>query len=188
VRDRVYLAWLVIFLAGLLSFSLPAFALEIEGLGVGKKEGYLVCYWKLQDIPFAELDEALRHGIPLEIHFQVRLLEIRALRRDREVLRYDTVREIFFDPVKKLYFVNFLGLPKLPEQAMSLEEAFEIAGNVDSLPLLPINRLTTDRTYRLKVRALLVQKVSPGLPSRVLRFIFRSGKIESKWVSIRFEL
>ena len=170
-----------------LSFS-SVWALEIKNLGVHKHQGYLFCHWRLDGVPFAELDEALRHGIPLEIRFQIHLIEIRPLRRDKEVLRYDTVREIYFDPVKKLYFVNFLGLPKLPEQAMSLEEAFEIAGQVENLPLLPVNRLTTDKTYRLKIKAVLVQKVTPGLPSRVLRFIFRNGKIESKWVSLRFEL
>lgn len=166
----------------------PALAFEIRNLGVGTEKGYLVCYWEVADLPYEDLEEALKHGIPLEIKFEIVLLQLRSFRRDKEILRYETSREIYFDPVKKLYFVNFIGLPRLPQQTSSLEEAFEIAGNVKALPLIPINLLQPKSTYRLKVQGILIQKVQPGLPSRLLRFIFQSGKIKSKWASIRFKL
>ncbi len=179
-----------VFLSVILVFVLAplAWALEIVDLNVGGEKGYLVASWRLAEVPYAQLDEALRHGVPLNVIFEIRILEIRTLRRDKEILRHRVQREIYYDSVKKLYFVQFVGLPELPRQATSLEEAMELAGNLKALPLLPLYRLRTDKSYRLMVRCLLVQTVTPGLPSRVLRFVFRSGKIESEWVSIRFKL
>ncbi len=175
-------------LIALVVFQRWAYALEITHLGVGTEGNYLVCYWELVDLPYKELEEALKHSIPLEIRFEIILLQIRSLKRDKQLLRYETSREIYFDPVKKLYFINFIGLPRLPQQVTSLEEALEIAGNVKALPLLPINRLAPKHSYRLKVRSTLVQKLHPGLPSRLLRFIFQQGEMKSKWASIKFHL
>ncbi len=165
-----------------------SWALEIVDLSVGGEKGYLVASWRLSGVPFAQLDEALRHGVPLKVGFELRILEIRTLRRDKEILRHQVIRDIYYDSVKKLYFVQFVGLPELPRQASSLEEAMEMAGNFKALPILPLYRLRPGKTYRLMVRCVLTQTITPGLPSRVLRFVFRSGKIESDWVSIRFKL
>ncbi|NPB09533.1 MAG: DUF4390 domain-containing protein [Thermodesulfobacteria bacterium] len=179
---------LLLFVVALFLFVPCAWALEIVDLSVGGEKGYLVASWRLTDVPFAQLDEALRHGVPLKVIFEIRILELRTLRRDKEILRHQIVREIYYDSVKKLYFVQFVGLPELPRQATSLEEAMEMAGNLRALPLLPLHRLRPGKTYRLMVRCILVQTITPGLPSRVLRFVFRSGKIESDWASIRFKL
>ncbi len=169
-------------------YGATCFALEIQGLNLGAEKGYLVCSWQLSEVPFQKLDEALHHGIPFELRFYLVLEKIRRLRSDKTILRHEVVREIYYDAVKNLYQVYFVGWPYPPRQVPSLEEAVALAGNVKSLPLTPVSLLERGKTYRLKVKAEIHQKVNPGLPSRVLRFLFRGGKIESDWVSVRFKL
>ncbi len=155
---------------------------------LGTQQGYLVCSWQLEDIPVQKLDEALHHGVPFEIRFYIELERIRRFRGDKTILRHEVVREVYYNAVKNLYQVYFVGLPYPPRNVPSLEEALALAGNVKSLPLLPLNTLQRGKSYRLKVRVVIYQKVSPGLASRVLRFLFRGGKIESDWARIRFKL
>ncbi len=163
-------------------------ALEIQKVDLGAEGGYLVCSWELGDVPYQKLDESLHHGLPFELRFHLILTQIRRFRGDKTILRHEVVREIYYDAVKNLYYVHFVGWPYPPRHVPSLEEAIALAGNVKALPLIPLNRLERGKTYRLKVKAQIIQKVNPGLPSRVLRFLFRGGKIDSGWVSIRFKL
>ena len=163
-------------------------ALEVQDLSLGTQKGYLVCSWHLTDVPYDKLDEALHHGIPFELRFYLALERIRRFRGDKTVLRHEVVREVYYDAVKNLYQVYFVGWPYPPRLVPSLEEAVSLAGDVKNLPLIPLSMLEKGKTYRLKVRAEIIQKASPGLPSRVLRFIFRGGKISSDWATLRFKL
>jgi len=171
---------------GLLAGS--ALALEIQDLTLGTHQGYLVCSWRLVDVPVEKLDEALHHGIPFELRFFIELKKIRRFRGDKTILRHEVVREVYYNAVKNLYQVYFVGLPYPPKNVPSLEEALALAGDVEALPLLPLSSLERGKSYRLRVKAIIYQKVSPGLTSRVLRFLFRGGKIESDWVCVRFKL
>jgi len=175
-----------LFLGGLL--ATPALALEIQDLTLGTHQGYLVCSWRLVDVPFAKLDEALHHGIPFELRFFIELEKIQRFRRDKKILRHEVVREVYYNAIKNLYQVYFVGLPYPPRNVTSLEEALALAGDIKALPLLPLTSLERGKSYRLKVKVIIYQKVSPGLTSRVLRFLFRGGKIESDWVYVRFKL
>ncbi|AEH45032.1 hypothetical protein Thein_1164 [Thermodesulfatator indicus DSM 15286] len=177
--------FVVVFLFLLKAQSGQAFS--IKNLTLGSENGYLVCSWNLTKLPVTKLDAALHHGIPVRLQFEIVLERPKRFWWDERLLYHIVLREIYYDAVKKVYLVQLVGSSSPPKAVSSLKEALHLAGDVKNIPVIPLNLLKPKQFYRLKIKAILFQKISPNLPSRILRFIFRGGKIESDWVTIRFK-
>ncbi len=163
-----------------------ALALSLENVSLSTEANYLVCSWELKDIPIEKLDETLHHGIPVRLQFEIIIEKIRRFWWDETLLHHLVLREIYYDAVKNVYNVQFVGISSAPRAFSSLEEALNVAACAQNLPLLPANLIEPGAFYRLKIKATIIQRISPNLPSRVLRIIFKGGKIESDWKIIRF--
>ncbi|OAG28075.1 DUF4390 domain-containing protein [Thermodesulfatator autotrophicus] len=178
---------LILTLVFLLFIASSGFALSIKNLTLGSEGGYLVCSWNLYELPKNKLDAALHHGVPVRLQFEIVLEKIKRFWWDERLLYHIVLREIYYDAVKNIYLVQLVGSSSPPKAVSSLEEALALAGNARNVPIMPLNLLTPQQFYRLKIKVTAFQKISPNLPSRVLRFLFKGGKIESDWVTIRFK-
>ncbi len=168
-------------------------ALEIYDLRVGAEQGYLVVSCQTGgDLPEERIDEALRHGVALRLQFKIILTRLRRLFRDKVILEQEVNRLVYYQAVKNVYLVQYEGAAIVPQRVPTIEEALKEAGKLENLPLIPLDKLKRQSTYRLKIKVIIQKEANPPLPFKIplkmLHFIFGGGKMESGWESIRFRL
>ncbi len=187
-----------IFLVLLLYVSLlssTTFALEIGTFSIKNENGYIVANCSLKDLPLSELEGVLKHAVALRVKFKLVLFRVRPLYKDQLILVQEVERLVFFNTVKNSYFVQYVGQNTLPKRASSIEKAFQLAGEITDLPILPVEHFEPQKEYILKIKAVIRRDTNQWLPIKmlhlpikILHFIFGGGKIESEWKSVRFRL
>ncbi len=185
----------LVFLLNLFILSSLTFALEIDTFSIKTQNGYIIMNCSLKDVPLSELEAVLKHAVALRVKFKIVLFQVRTLYKDQLILVQEVERLVFFNTVKNSYFVQYVGQNTLPQRANSIEKAFQLAGEIKNLPILPIEHLNPQKEYVLRVKAIIRRDTNQWLPIKmlhlpikILHFIFGGGKIESGWKSIRFKI
>jgi hypothetical protein len=184
--------FLVLLGVGFLLWAQTASAgIRLSHLQVGTEHGYLVASCTPEGgFPYRRIDEALKHGVTLRLQFQIVLVKVRKLFRDQVVLKEEVSRLLYYQTVKDVYLVQYVGSTVVPQPFSSVKEALKKAASLEALPIVPLARLNPQSGYRLKVRIVIKQEVGIPFPFKIpiklLQFLFGDGKIKSNWVSIDF--
>ncbi|OAQ20947.1 DUF4390 domain-containing protein [Thermosulfurimonas dismutans] len=164
-------------------------ALKIKDLSVAPYGDYLLLYAYLEELPWQDLREALRHGLGLSFTYQIEVYRIRRFLRDERVTVQELTRTVYYDPIKNVFFVQTVGALEAPFRAGSARQALAIASSLEGLPLLPLSRLSAQANYRLKVRAVVRKFTKTGWPKKIIKFLlFRGDTLETSWENLRFSL
>jgi len=178
---RFFLFFLVLFLA------VPVRAVRVRDFNVAPYQDYLLLYAYVEDLPVADLKEAVRHGLGLSFTYEVEIKRLRRFLRDQTLLSQEIVRTVYYDPVKNLYFVYTVGAAGAPYRATSFRQALALASSLEGVPLLPLNRFEPGRRYRVKIRVRIRKFTRVSFPQKLLRtLLFRGETLESPWRSLVF--
>ncbi|QJA06612.1 DUF4390 domain-containing protein [Thermosulfurimonas marina] len=165
----------------------PAEALRLRDFSVAPYQDYLLLYAYVEDLPEADLKEAMRHGLGLSFTYEVEIKRLRRFLRDETLLAQEIVRTVYYDPVKNLYFVHTVGASAAPYRAPSFRQALALASSLEGVPLLPLNRFEAGRRYRVSLRVRIRKFTRVSFPQRLLRvLLFRGETLESPWQSLVF--
>ena len=134
---------------------------------------------RLQLVLSSEALEALSSGVPLTIELQTELIRVRRFVWDDAEHQLVTRFELEYRPLSQRYLVRNLNSGDQDSFA-TLYSALNNLGRVQDLPVIDDALLESDKTYRIRLRALLNTEKLPA-PLRLLLFWRDQWQLESEW-------
>ena len=133
----------------------------------------------------SEARDALQSGVPLTIRLEVELLNNRRLWWDNEDAALRQLYQLEYHALSERYTVQNMNSS---DQASfsTLFAALSYLGRVNHLPILDAALLDPERSYDLRVRAVLDVEQFPG-PLRLLAFWRRDWSLGSDWYRWRLQ-
>ena len=133
----------------------------------------------------SEARDALQSGVPLTIRLEVELLNNRRLWWDNEDAALRQLYQVEYHALSERYTVQNVNSG---DQASfsTLFAALSYLGRVNHLPILDAALLDPERSYDLRVRAVLDVEQFPG-PLRLLAFWRRDWSLGSDWYRWRLQ-
>jgi Domain of unknown function (DUF4390) len=122
---------------------------------------------------------ALEAGLPLTIRLEIEILNRRPLWVDTEVASLTQLFRLEYHALTQLYIVRNLNRGDQRSWA-TLSGALDSLGRVEKLPVIDATLLEADRSYDIRIRALLDTEQLPG-PLRLLAFWRRDWSLGSEW-------
>jgi hypothetical protein len=133
----------------------------------------------------SEARDALQSGVPLTIRLEVELLNNRRLWWDNEDAALRQLYQLEYHALSERYTVQNLNSGDQASFA-TLFAALSYLGRVNHLPILDAALLDPERSYDLRVRAVLDVEQFPG-PLRLLAFWRRDWSLGSDWYRWRLQ-
>jgi uncharacterized protein DUF4390 len=127
----------------------------------------------------SEAREALLSGVPLRFRLDVEFLHPRRLWFDAEEASLRQLYQLEYHALSERYMVETAN-SGVQESFSSLFAALNFLGRVEHIPLIDAAVLEPDRTYDLRLRAVLDVEQFPG-PLRLLAFWRRDWSLASDW-------
>jgi hypothetical protein len=122
---------------------------------------------------------ALESGVPLAIRLEIELLNRRPMWMDTEAASLTQLYELEYHALTERYIVRNLNSGDQDSFA-TLFAALNFLGRIDRLPILDVPLVDPERTYDIRIRALLDTEQLPG-PLRLLAFWRRDWSLGSEW-------
>lgn len=159
---RTQLIFCLIFFGLLTGFRSPAAAqeAEIRDLVATNSESQVLLYFSVAHCFTDEIMAGIQNGIPATFTFYVDLYLVRKAWPDREIASHTFSHTITYDNLKEEYHV-FLSEKGLETVTPSLKQAQTLMAEVNGLEAAGLEKLTSGRSYRLKVKAKLAKKTMP---------------------------
>jgi hypothetical protein len=125
--------------------------------------------------------DALESGLPLRIRLEIEILNRRPMWMDTESARLTQLYELQYHALSERYIVRTLNIESGDQDSFaSLFAALEFLGRIDRLPIIDAALLDPERSYDIRIRALLDTEQLPG-PLRLLAFWRRDWSLGSEW-------
>jgi len=173
---------MVIILGVLLTISARGHALEPKItdliISAGKKD--LLVYFKVSNCFTKKMEEAILAGIPTTFTFAIELFKERSLWVDAKMVSGETKHTIKYDTVKKIFNVTFSGNGRGPLEFTDFDKAKQAMEEVKAAAISPLNQLSKDVRYYIKVKAKL-DKVSLPLHMEHVFFFVSLWDFETDW-------
>jgi hypothetical protein len=134
---------------------------------------------RLQLVLSSEALQALSSGVALTIELQIEVIRERRFYFDNVDAAIAIRYELEYRPLSQRYIVRNLNSGDQDSFA-TLYSALNSLGRIEDLPIIDDALLESDKTYRLRVRALLNTQQYPA-PLRLLFFWRDQWQLESNW-------
>ena len=134
---------------------------------------------RLQLVLSSEALAALESGVTLTIEMQMQVIRSRRLLVDSVDAELAVRYELEFRPLSQRYIVKNLNSGDQDSFA-TLYSALNSLGRVQGLPVIDDELLAADRSYRLRLRAMLNTQQYPA-PLRLLFFWRGQWQLQSEW-------
>ena len=134
---------------------------------------------RLQLVLSSEALEALSSGVALTIELQIEVVRERRFYFDNVDAAIAIRYELEYRPLSQRYIVRNLNSGDQDSFA-TLYSALNSLGRIEDLPIIDDALLEADKTYRLRLRALLNTQQYPA-PLRLLFFWRDQWQLESNW-------
>ena len=182
----------------LLRAVLAAFALLVAGNSVAQgepeREGYFevrsaathlvsgvqTLDARLQLVLSSEALAALNSGVPLTFELQLQVIRVRRFYVDSVDAELAIRYELEYRPLSQRYIVRNLNSGDQDSFA-TLYSALNNLGRVQGLPVIDNSLLESDKTYRVRLRAMLNTQQYPA-PLRLLFFWRDQWHLQSEWI------
>jgi len=122
---------------------------------------------------------ALESGLTLTIRLEIEILNRRTLWVDTEIAALTQLYALEYHALTERYIVRNLNSGDQASFA-TLFAALNFLGRIDKLPIIDAGLLEPERSYDIRVRALLDTEQLPG-PLRLLAFWRRDWSLGSEW-------
>ena len=134
---------------------------------------------RLQLVLSSEALRALSSGVALTIELQIQLIRERHLWFDATAAELAVRYELEYRPLSQRYIVRNLNSGDQDSFA-TLYSALNNLGRIENLPVIDDALLEPDRTYRIRLRAMLNTQQYPA-PLRLLFFWRDEWQLQSDW-------
>jgi len=140
---------------------------------------------RLQLVLSADALDALNSGVPLRIELNLEVIRVRRFILDEIEAELTLQYELEYRPLGQRYIVRNLNSGDQDSFA-TLYSALNNLGRIQGLPVIDEALLSSDSSYRVRLRALLSTRQYPG-PLRVLFFWRSEWQLKSEWYEWRLE-
>ena len=134
---------------------------------------------RLQLVLSSEALAALDSGVPLTIELQMQVIRVRRLYMDALDAELAVRFELEYRPLSQRYIVRNINSGNQDSFA-TLYSALNNLGRVSGLPVIDDALLEPDKSYRVRVRAMLQTQQYPA-PLRLLFFWRSQWQLQSEW-------
>jgi len=134
---------------------------------------------RLQLVLSSEALAALDSGVPLTIELQMQVIRVRRLYMDALEAELAVRFELEYRPLSQRYIVRNINSGDQDSFA-TLYSALNNLGRVSDLPVIDDALLEPDKSYRVRVRAMLQTQQYPA-PLRLLFFWRSQWQLQSEW-------
>jgi hypothetical protein len=176
-----YLALIILLLTG------TAFAEEprLENIIVTNTRDNLLLYLTAKNAFPEKIVEAIQSGVPTTFTFYINLYRVRGLWLDKKVTDIQLSHTLKYDNLKKEYIITRSWEGKHPQTVKSLIEAKRLMSEVDSLEIVPLEKLEKGLQYQIRAKAELDRMTLKFYLHYVL-FFLSFWDVETDWHTIDF--
>jgi hypothetical protein len=152
---------------------------EVRSASTQSVNGVLTLDARLQLVLSSEALAALESGVTLRIELQMQLIRSRRMLIDSVDAELIVRYELEYRPLSQRYILNNLNSGDQDSFA-TLYSALNSLGRLQGLPVIDDELLIADRSYRLRLRAMLNTQQYPA-PLRLLFFWRGQWQLQSEW-------
>ncbi|OGQ95770.1 MAG: hypothetical protein A2521_00990 [Deltaproteobacteria bacterium RIFOXYD12_FULL_57_12] len=152
-----FLALAVVFQPG----TLLARQATIADIIVTNSETELLLYFTVKNCFTDEITAGIQNGIPATFTFYVDLYQVRKGWPDKKLASHNFNHTLAYDNPKEEYRITLAEKKQENTVVSNLARAQSLMAEVNGFSAIPLSRLESDRTYRLKVKAKLAKKTLP---------------------------
>jgi Domain of unknown function (DUF4390) len=152
---------------------------EVRSASTQPVDGVHTLDARLQLVLSSEALAALESGVTLTIEMQMQVIRVKRFLVDTVEAELAVRHELEFRPLSQRYIVKNLNSGDQDSFA-TLYSALNSLGRVQGLPVIDDALLLPDRTYRLRLRAMLNTQQYPA-PLRLLFFWRGQWQLQSEW-------
>ena len=132
-----------------------------------------------------EMKQAILSGVPATFSFFVSLNRVRNFWLDAEFSDIEVTHTIQYDNLKKEFTTSRSWEGENTRVTKSFEEAQRLMSEINSLKIIPLNKLEKGEQYQLRVKAEFSKKTLPLYLHYVLFFV-SLWDFETDWYTIDF--
>lgn len=177
------------FLASLLLLSNePAMADDeprLENIIVTNTRDDLLLYLTAKNAFPNKIVKAVQSGVPTTFIFYINLYRVRGLWLDKKVTDIQVSHTLRYDTLKKEYIINRSWEGKRNLIVKSLEEAERLMSEVDSLAIVPLEKLEKGLQYQIRAKAQL-DRMTLRFYLHYILFFLSFWDVETDWHTIDF--
>jgi len=152
---------------------------EVRSAASEPTDGVHLLDARLQLVLSNEALAALNSGVPLTIELQLQVIRVRRFYMDALDAELAVRFELEYRPLSQRYIVRSLNSGDQDSFA-TLYSALNNLGRIEGLPFIDDALLTTGKSYRMRVRAMLQTQQYPA-PLRLLFFWRSQWQLQSEW-------
>jgi hypothetical protein len=145
----------------------------------------LLLYLNLEGAFREEMKKAILSGVPSTFSFFAILNRTRNFWFDQAIADIEVTHTIIYDNIKKEFTVKRSWKEDNPEVTKSFKEAKKWMTEINSLKIIPLNRLEKGEQYQLRVKAEVSKKTLPLYLHYILFFV-SLWDFETDWYAIDF--
>ncbi|MGD9042409.1 MAG: DUF4390 domain-containing protein [Desulfobacterales bacterium] len=177
----------VAFLFMLLVIPNPGSAQDatLTNITVSNTRDDLLLYLNLEGAFREEMNNAILSGVPSTFSYFAKLNRVRNFWFDKDIADIEVTHTIKYDNLKKEFTVERSWKEDNPEVTKSFTEARKWMTEINSLEIIPLNRLEKDAQYQLRVKAEVSKKTLPLYLHYILFFV-SLWDFETDWYAIDF--
>jgi hypothetical protein len=145
----------------------------------------LLLYLNLEGAFREEMKKAILSGVPSTFSFFANLNRTRNFWFDKAIADIEVTHTIIYDNIKKEFTVKRSWKEDNPDVTKSFKEAKKWMTEINSLKIIPLNRLEKGEQYQLRVKAEVSKKTLPLYLHYILFFV-SLWDFETDWYAIDF--
>jgi hypothetical protein len=145
----------------------------------------LLLYLNLEGAFREEMKKAILSGVPSTFSFFANLNRTRNFWFDKAIADIEVTHTIIYDNIKKEFTVKRSWKEDNPDVTKSFKEAKKWMTEINSLKIIPLNRLGKGEQYQLRVKAEVSKKTLPLYLHYILFFV-SLWDFETDWYAIDF--
>jgi hypothetical protein len=157
----------------------------LTNITVSNTQDDLLLFLNLEGAFREEMKQAILSGAPSTFSFFAKLNRVRSLWFDKDIADLEVTHTIIYDNLKKEFTVTRSWKDNNPEVTKSFDEAENWMTEIDSLKIIPLNRLEKGEQYQLRVKAEVSKKTLPLYLHYILFFV-SLWDFETDWYTIDF--
>lgn len=172
----------LLFVSALAGYTQDA---TLTNITVSNTREDLLLFLNLKGAFREEMKKAILSGVPSTFSFFAKLNRVRSFWFDKDIADLEVTHTIIYDNLKKEFTVTRSWKENNPEVTESFNEAKKWMTEIDSLKIIPLNRLEKGEQYQLRVKAEVSKKTLPLYLHYILFFV-SLWDFETDWYTIDF--
>ncbi len=173
---------------GILVVALPAMGAQdavLTNIIVTNTRDDLLLYLTVKNAFSPEIEDTIQRGVPATFSFYLNLYRVRQFWPDKAITTVEVHHTLKFDILRKEYTVTRSWDGNAPMTFKTLEEAERRMAELDSLPIVSLDRLERGKRYQIRAKAKLDKLTLPFKLHYVLFFV-SLWDFETDWYTIDF--